>query len=87
MNNEMSDEAVVRALTRSAISHLVGKVMEVRKVSLPDAMKIVCDSNLFKLINNSKTGLYREGPIYLYDMLAEENGWERHILNVKGVKS
>ncbi len=74
----MSDEAVIKALTRSATSHLIGKVMEVRKVAMPDAMKIVCSSILFKKINDPKTGLYREGPIFLYDMLAEENGWERH---------
>lgn len=69
----MSDEAIIRQLTRSALSHLVGKVMELRELSLSDALKVVYDSRLYTLIVNSKTGLYREGPLYLYSMLCEES--------------
>lgn len=69
----MSDEAVIRQLTRSAISRLIGRVMDKQSLSLPDAMKIVYESKLFAKIKDRETGLYREGPVYLYSMLREES--------------
>ena len=69
----MSDEAIVRALTRSALSHLVGQVMKVRGLGMPEAVKAVYASRLYGLINDPRTGLYREGPLYLYSMLNEES--------------
>ena len=68
----MSDEAIVRQLTRSAISRLVEMVMKEKGLSLPDALRKVYDSRLFGLINDAETGLYREGPVYIYEMLCEE---------------
>ena len=68
----MSDEAVVRQLTRSATSRLVEKVMSSEGLSLPDALRKVYDSRLYGLINDAETGLYREGPVFLYEMLREE---------------
>ena len=44
---EMSDEAVVRALARSALSHLVGQVMKVRGLGMPEAVKTVYASRLY----------------------------------------
>ena len=70
----MSDEAIRRQLRRSAITLLIEWVMKKESVSLPDAMKIVYDSKLYGLIEDELTGLYREGPVYLYDMLCEERG-------------
>ena len=68
----MSDEAIVRQLTRSAISRLVEKVMKEEGLPLADALRKVYDSKLFGQINDPETGLYREGPVFLYDMLCEE---------------
>ena len=68
----MSDEAIVRQLTRSAISRLVEKVMKEESLPLADALRKVYDSNLFGQVNDPETGLYREGPVFLYDMLCEE---------------
>ena len=73
----MSDEAIRRQLRRSAITLLIEWVMKKELVSLPDAMKIVYDSKLYGLIEDELTGLYREGPVYLYDMLCEERGVAR----------
>ena len=70
----MSDEAIRRQLRRSAITLLIEWVMKKESLSLPDAMKIVYDSKLYNLIEDELTGLYREGPVYLYDMLCEERG-------------
>jgi len=40
-------------------------------------LKIVYDAKLYGLIEDEETGLYREGPVYLYDMLCEERGMNR----------
>ena len=68
----MSDEAIVRQLTRSAISRLVEKVMKEEELPLADALRKVYDSKLFGQVNDPETGLYREGPLFLYGMLCEE---------------
>jgi len=73
----MSDEAIVRQLTRSALSHLVERVMKVQSLTLPEALREVYASALFAKIKDPETGLYREGPVYLYDMLCEERGMKR----------
>ena len=72
----MSDEAIVRQLTRSAISRLVEKVMKEEELPLADALRKVYDSNLFGQVNDPETGLYREGPLFLYGMLCELYGQE-----------
>jgi len=73
----MSDESVRRQLRRSAIAQLIEWVMKKESRSLPDAMKLVYDAKLYGLIEDEETGLYREGPVYLYDMLCEERGAKR----------
>jgi len=73
----MSDEAIVRQLTRSAVAHLVERVMKVQSLALPEALHEVYESALFAKIKDPETGLYREGPVYLYDMLCEERGMKR----------
>ena len=73
----MSDEAIRRQLRRSAVTHLIEWVMCHESLSLPDATRLVYDSSLYALIEDEQTGLYREGPAYLYDMLLEERGLPR----------
>lgn len=73
----MTDEGVVRALTRSALSHLIARVMECEGLELPEAMKLVYATKLYADVNDSETGLYREGPVYLYDLLCEERAAKR----------
>ena len=68
----MSDDAIVRQLTRSAVSRLVEKVMKEEALPLADALRKVYDSKLFGQVNDPETGLYREGPVFLYSMLCEE---------------
>ena len=40
--------------------------------TLADALRKVYDSKLFGQVNDPETGLYREGPLFLYGMLCEE---------------
>ena len=40
--------------------------------TLADALRKVYESKLFGQVNDPETGLYREGPVFLYSMLCEE---------------
>ena len=61
-------------LLEGATSDLVECVVRYEGVTMPDALDMVYKSKLYQKMENPLTGLYREGPIYLYDMLCEERG-------------
>ena len=46
--------------------------MKEEELALADALRKVYESKLFGQVNDPETGLYREGPVFLYDMLCEE---------------
>ena len=48
--------------------------MRFENLGMRPAMDVVFRSRLFLKLENPDTGLYREGPVYLYDMLCEERG-------------
>ena len=66
----MSSEQTI--LFEGATSDLVEFVIKQEGVSMSKAMDIVYKSALYRKMENPLTGLYREGPVYLYDMLCEE---------------
>ena len=61
-------------LLEGATSDLVEYVVRHEGVAMPEAFDIVYKSDLYRKMENPLTGLYREGPVYLYDMLCEERG-------------
>ena len=61
-------------LFEGATTDLVDYVMRYEGLELRPAIDVVYQSKLFKKLENPETGLYREGPVYLYDMLCEERG-------------
>ena len=61
-------------LLDGATSDLVECVVNCEGVSMSDAFDMVYKSKLHRKMEDPLTGLYREGPIYLYDMLCEERG-------------
>lgn len=61
-------------LFEGATTDLVDYVMRYERIELRPAMDVVYRSKLFKKLEDPATGLYREGPVYLYDMLCEERG-------------
>ena len=63
-------------LLEGATSDLVECIVRHEGVTMSDAIDMVYTSKLYKKMENPVTGLYREGPIYLYDMLCEERGVE-----------
>lgn len=64
-------------LFEAATADLCARVMDEEGVSLKDALRIVYGSVLYQKLQNVETGLYREGPVYLYDMLCEERAARR----------
>ena len=61
-------------LLDGATSDLVASVVRYEGVTMSDAFGMVYKSKLHQKMEDPLTGLYREGPIYLYDMLCEERG-------------
>ena len=68
----MSNEQLI--LLDGATSDLVECIICHEGVSMADAFDLVYKSKLYRKMEDPQTGLYREGPIYLYDMLCEERG-------------
>ena len=61
-------------LLEGATSDLVECIVRYEGVTMLDAFDLVYKSKLHRKMEDPLTGLYREGPIYLYDMLCEERG-------------
>ena len=57
-----------------ATGNLCAWVVEKESLTVKEAMRVVYSSKLYEKLQDPETGLYREGPAYLYDMLAEERG-------------
>ena len=57
-----------------ATTDLIDYVMRYERKPMSTAMSIVYGSKLQRKLEDPGTGLYREGPVYLYDMLCEERG-------------
>lgn len=51
---------------------LVAMLMEDRGLTMKQAMDMVYLSHTFEKIENAKTGLFYQGPVYVMDMLKEE---------------
>lgn len=59
---------MIETLTREMIARLI----EERSLSMRDAMDIVYKSKTYSALNNTKSGLYFQSPVYLYDTLLQE---------------
>jgi hypothetical protein len=57
-----------------ATGNLCAWVAEKESLTIKEAMRIGYSSGLYEKLQDPETGLYREGPAYLYDMLCEERG-------------
>lgn len=63
-----------KSLFDGATSDLIDYVMRYERLPMQKAMDVVYESKLHAKMADPLTGLYREGPVYLYDMLCEERG-------------
>ncbi len=53
-------------------SEMIARLMEERSLTMREAMDIVYRSKTYSALNNLKTGLYFQSPVYLYDHLQQE---------------
>lgn len=51
---------------------LAQKLIEDFKMSVPDALRTVYNSETYSKMANPKTGLYFQSPLYVYDFLKNE---------------
>lgn len=53
-------------------SEMIARLMEERSLTMREAMDVVYKSKTYSALNNLKTGLYFQSPVYLYDHLQQE---------------
>ncbi len=52
--------------------NLIKMLMQDKSLSMEEAMDIVYNSETYKKIENEKSGLYYQSPIYVMDILGRE---------------
>lgn len=61
-----------RFLMQSRVQKLTLFLMRDYGMSIPEAFGTVYNSRLYELLVNKETGLYYQGPVYLYNFLQRE---------------
>ena len=64
---EYLQQSVMRGLEEILVSE--------RGMTLVQAMELMRSSKTLVLLMDSETGLYRESPSYVYELVKEEHGW------------
>ena len=60
-------------IINSDVEQMVSRLQEDQGLSLDKAFGRVYNSNTYKRLLNTGTGLYLQSPDYIYDYLTEEN--------------
>ncbi|MDO5527687.1 MAG: hypothetical protein Q4F85_16570 [Prevotella sp.] len=76
----MIDKDKIQYLIDSDLEQVTALVVSDRKVSLPEALNVVYNSSWFQAINNPDTGLYYQSPYYNYELLKEEQLYNKQPL-------
>ena len=53
-------------------SDLIQMIMEERQIPLEDAMRIIYNSETYRKLEDERTGLYYQSPVYVMDYLKAE---------------
>ncbi|MBP5539473.1 MAG: hypothetical protein J6X69_06590 [Bacteroidales bacterium] len=61
-------------LKEGLVADLVNKVMDDYHLDMEKALDVVYSSALFEKLSDPDTGLYKEGPAYVYSFLKDELG-------------
>lgn len=61
-------EYQIECTTRDLADKLVGDF----SMTVPEALRVVYNSETYEKLINSKTGLYFQSPLYVYDFLKNE---------------
>lgn len=59
-------------LKEGLVADLVNRVMEDYHFDMKKALDVVYSSVLFEKLSDPNTGLYKEGPAYVYSFLKDE---------------
>lgn len=59
-------------LKEGLVADLVNRVMEDYHLDMEKALDVVYSSALFEKFSDPDTGLYKEGPAYVYSFLKDE---------------
>jgi hypothetical protein len=59
-------------LKEGLVADLVSRVMEDYHLDMKKALDVVYSSVLFEKLSDPDTGLYKEGPAYVYSFLKDE---------------
>jgi len=59
-------------LKEGLVADLVNKVMVDYHLDMEKALDVVYSSDLFEKLSDPDTGLYKEGPAYVYSFLKDE---------------
>ena len=59
-------------LKEGLVADLVNQVMVDYHLDIEKAIDVVYSSDLFEKLSNPATGLYKQGPAYVYSYLKEE---------------
>ncbi len=59
-------------LKEGLVADLVSRVMEDYHLDMKKALDVVYSSVLFEKLSDPETGLYKEGPAYVYSFLKDE---------------
>lgn len=68
----MTDD--VRFLIECLTAELVERLINDYGWSIPRALDVLYTSDTFRRLNDPDTGLYYEGPVYVYSFLRDEIG-------------
>ncbi|MBQ8703158.1 MAG: hypothetical protein IJ524_02130 [Bacteroidales bacterium] len=60
-------------IINSDVEQMVSRLQEDQGLSLDEAFGRVYNSNTYKKLLNTDTGLYLQSPDYIYDYIIEEN--------------
>lgn len=59
-------------LKEGLVADLISKVMEDYHLDMEKALDVVYSSTLFEKLSDPATGLYMQGPAYVYSFLKDE---------------
>jgi len=64
--------AEVQFMRESVTVEVLKLIMQVQSLTMEQAMELLYSSRTYKRLDNEKTKLYTQSPIYVFDILQEE---------------
>ena len=67
-----ADKAEIANETADVLYHLAVMLVEDYRISIPEALDILYNSETYEKLQDPRTGLYFQSPVYVYDFLLQE---------------